>query len=81
MTVEELYELLGDMIAEDDRIAAAPVKIATQPNWPMEQAAGQPVFVQYDGDDELDVRTLYIPVDDAVSNDYLAGAAQEELGW
>lgn len=81
MKLEELLQILEEIAENDPPMRNAQVMIATQPSWPMEQEIGVPVAVDASDEDEAQRSVVYIPVDANASNDYLHGAAKEELGW
>lgn len=68
LTVAELIDMLSYFPAD------AEVRLASQPSYPMQYIAGEPVAVSTDEGD-----IVYLP--EAGGAGYLSGAASEELGW
>ncbi|WP_129587861.1 hypothetical protein [Rathayibacter oskolensis] len=68
LTVAELIDMLSDLPGD------AEVRLASQPSYPMEYEAGEPVAVTTD-----EGSVVYLP--EARHVGYLPGAASAELGW
>ena len=74
MKLRDLAETLNDIVedlAEDEN---PEVRLAMQPNYPLQYSVSDAVMVEVDGKD-----FLYIA--EGGQNGYLNGAAREALGW
>lgn len=73
MTLGELIQQLQDMV-EAGVPEETPVKLATQPSYPFQYDVGNIVATELD-----DGQFVYIG--EGLNQEYLPGAASEELGW
>ncbi|GAA4898228.1 hypothetical protein [Streptomonospora salina] len=81
MTVADLKQILDAAVDEHgDEVLQAPVRLAMQPEWPLEYTIGQTRVIGHTGDDSGEgAATLYLG--EGTQQRYLPADTCAELGW